>query len=214
MPAFVFARRFSMHTIFFLCILCLLAAPLFYRWFKSIMRFLFKVSWVPIFSIQLQILFHLHSIFTHFFPLLFFTIFIFFSLLLSLQKECKKKFAISLWFLVSFRSKLSLCGLTAAYMLNTMIFLHFFVQTNDSQNPNLYFALFHRCHSCVCFFFLFTFSFHFFVLCFFSRLLLLLLLLHACLNFIITPFYLFWPFISIKLGKTSNLLQFVSQNTE
>lgn len=31
------------------------------------------------------------------------------------------------------------------------------------------------------------------------------------LNFIITPFYLFWPFISIKLGKTSNLLQFVSQ---
>lgn len=40
------------------------------------------------------------------------------------------------------------------------------------------------------------------------------LLLFVRLNFIIARFYLFWPFISIKLGKTGNLLQFVSQSTK
>lgn len=155
MPAFVFALAlFNAHHFLPMHSLSALAAPLFYRWFKSIMRFLFKVSWVSHFFYSVTNPF---SFALHFYPFLSFTFllysFFFLSLLLLLQKGMKKKIAISLWFLVSFRSKLSLCGLTAAYMLNTMIFLHFCVQTNDSQNPNLYFALFHRCHSFVCFFF-------------------------------------------------------------
>lgn len=78
---------------------------------------------------------------------------------------------------------------------------------NDSHTKSKFIHYFYTFPSdsyvCVCVRVRFFFGLkHFFLCSLFVSILLLL------------GFYLFWPFISIKLGKTSNLLQFVSPSTK